>query len=96
MARTEHADLAVRDLPGQTGVLTSDPAGGFALLEKACLIDHQDRIVIRQMLDDVIAHDVAQRVGVPSAATQDRLLPPAAGFAFVLAGFVQACTCRIR
>ena len=35
---------------------------GFAVLEKACLIDHQDRIVNRQLLDDVIVRDLAKRV----------------------------------
>ncbi len=42
----------------------------FALLEKACFINHQDSIVIAQMLDDVISDDVAQSVGIPSSATQ--------------------------
>jgi hypothetical protein len=33
-----------------------------ALLEKARLVDHQHSIVIRQMLDDIVAHDIAQRI----------------------------------
>jgi hypothetical protein len=53
----------------------------LALLEKAGLVDHQHRIVIRQMLDDIIAYDIAQGIGVPIPATQDRLLPPWAGIA---------------
>jgi len=48
----------------------------LALLEKAGLVDHEDRIVIRQMLDDIIADDIAQGIRIPIPATQDRLLPP--------------------
>jgi hypothetical protein len=33
------------------------------------------------MLDDVIAHQVTQRIGVPPIPTQKRLLPPRAGVA---------------
>ena len=62
----EHADLAVRDLARRTGVLTRHSARRLALLEKAGLVDHQHRIVIRQMLDDIVAHDVAQRIGIPT------------------------------
>src|SRR6202011_5101479 len=47
-----------------------------ALLEKTGLVDHQHRIVIRQMLDDIIADDIAQGIRIPIPATQDRLLPP--------------------
>src|ERR1700682_6740340 len=50
----EDADLAVRDLAGGTSVLPRHPARRLALLEKAGLVDHEDRIVIRQMLDDII------------------------------------------
>ena len=48
----------------------------LALLEKAGLVNHEDRIVIRQMLDDIIAHDIAQAISIPIPATKDRLLPP--------------------
>src|SRR6266540_1272183 len=33
------------------------------------------------MLDDIIAHDIAQGIGVPIPTTQNRLLPPRAGIA---------------
>jgi hypothetical protein len=36
----------------------------FALFEKAGLVDHQHCIVIRQMLDDIVAHDIAQGTSV--------------------------------
>src|SRR5580658_4682953 len=49
---SEDANLAVRDLACGTSVLPRHSARRFALLEKAGLIDHEDRIVIRQMLDD--------------------------------------------
>src|SRR5476649_1936452 len=77
----EDADLAVRDLASGTSVLPRHSAGGLALLEKAGLVDHQHRIVIGQMLDDIVAYDIAQAIGIPIPATQDRLLPPWAGIA---------------
>src|SRR5450432_1304444 len=77
----EDADLAVRDLAGGTSVLPRHSAGGLALLEKAGLVDHQHRIVIGQMLNDIVAYDVAQAIGIPIPATQDRLLPPRTGIA---------------
>src|SRR5450631_1759942 len=70
------ADLAVRDLARGTRVLPPHSARGLALLEKAGLVDHQDRVVIGQMLDDIIADDIAQSTSIPVTATQDRLLPP--------------------
>src|SRR4029077_19015914 len=48
---------------------------------KTGLVDHQDRIVIRQMLDDIIAYDIAQGISIPVPATQHRLLTPRAGIA---------------
>src|SRR5450631_758393 len=77
----EDADLAVRDLARRTRILPRHPAGGLALLEKAGLVDHQHRIVIRQMLNDIIADDIAQTISIPIPATQDRLLPPRTGIA---------------
>src|SRR5258707_3427783 len=73
---SEDADLAVRDLACRTSVLTRHAARRFALLEKAGLIDHEDRVIVRQMLDDIIADDIAQGIRIPISATQDRLLTP--------------------
>jgi hypothetical protein len=78
---SEDADLAVRDLACGTSVLPRHSARRLALLEKAGLVDHEDRVVIRQMFDDIIANDIAQAVSIPIPATQDRLLPPRAGIA---------------
>ena len=78
---SEDSDLAVRDLARGTRVLPPHSARGLALLEKAGLVDHQDRIVIRQMLDDIIADDIAQSIGITIPPTQDRLLPPRARIA---------------
>ena len=84
---SEDADLAVRDLACGTRVLPRHSARRLALLEKAGLVDHEDRVVIRQMLDDIIADDIAQShqhpnpcdPGSPVAAMgQDRQLPPRA------------------
>jgi hypothetical protein len=77
----EDPDLAVRDLARGTSVLPRNSARRLALFEKAGLVDHQHRIVIRQMLNDIVAHDIAQRISIPIPATQDRLLPPGASIA---------------
>ncbi len=78
---SEDSDLTVRDLARGTRVLPCHSARRLALFEKAGLVDHQDRIVIRQMLDDIIADDIAQSIGIPIPPTQDRLLPPRARIA---------------
>jgi hypothetical protein len=66
----EHPDLAVGDLARRAGVLPPNAAGGLALLEEAGLINDQHRILGREMLDHVVPHDVAQRIGLPAAADQ--------------------------
>src|ERR1019366_8854402 len=81
---SEDADLAVRDLARGTCVLPRHSARRLALLEKAGLVDHEDRILIRQMLDDIVADDIAQSIRIPISATQDRLLPPWTGIASCL------------
>src|SRR6195256_1213003 len=78
---SEDSDLAVRDLARGTSVLPRHSARRLALLEKAGPVNHEDRIVTRQMLDDIITYDIAQGISIPSHATQDRLLPPWAGIA---------------
>src|SRR5260370_27067468 len=78
---SEDADLAVRDLPCRTGVFPRHSALRFALFEKTGIVDHQHRIVIRQMIDDIVVHDIAQGISVPVSTTQNRLLPPWAGIA---------------
>src|SRR3982075_103418 len=79
---SEDSDLAVRDLAGGTSILPRHSARRLALLEKAGLVDHEDRIVIRQMLDDIIADDIAQAISIPIPATQDRQPPPRASNRF--------------
>lgn len=68
----EHANLAIGDLTGRPGILPSHPARCRALLEKTGLVDHQHRVGIPQMLDDMIA----QRIGVPMPASKQGLLSP--------------------
>jgi len=77
----KNTDLAVGDLAGRPCILAIDAARGLALLEKTCLIDHQHGIVVGQVLDHIIAHDIPQRVSVPTAAPQDGLLAPGARIA---------------
>src|SRR5450755_3157262 len=78
---SEHPNLTVGDLTCRTSVLPGHSARCLALLEKAGFVDHQHRIVIRQMLDDIIAYDIAQAISIPIHAPQDRLLSPWAGIA---------------
>src|SRR6195256_4326350 len=66
---SEDADLAVRNLACRPGVLPRHAARRLALLEKAGLVDDENRIVVRQMLDDIVANDIAQSIRVPIAAT---------------------------
>src|ERR1022692_1304332 len=73
---SEDADLAVGDLACGTCVLPRHPARRVALLEKAGLVNHEHRIVIRQVLNDIVPYDVAQGISIPVPAAQDRLLPP--------------------
>ena len=75
----EHADLAVGDLARRTRVLARDPARRLALLQKASFIDDQNRVLVGQSFQRVLAHDVAQGIGVPPPAPQNRLLAPRAG-----------------
>ncbi len=69
-------DLAVGDLAGRARVLARHAAGGLALLEKAGLVQNQHGILVGQALDHVVAHHIAERVGLPATAAEDRLLPP--------------------
>src|SRR3954447_9320008 len=57
----------------------SHPAGRLALLQEPCLVHHQDGIRFGKRLDHVRTHNIAQRVGIPAAPPQDRLLPPGTG-----------------
>ena len=54
---------------------------GLPLLEKACFIDDQNRIIGRQVLDDIIPHKVTQRIRIPTATAQQGLLTPGARIA---------------
>src|SRR5208337_4435553 len=77
----EDADLAVGDLARRTRILPRDAAGRLALLQEPRLVDDENSVVVGQRFERVIAHDVAQRVSVPLAATQNGLLPPRTGIA---------------
>ena len=75
----EHPNLAIGDLARRPRVLARNPARRLALLQKAGLVDDKDRLRVGERFQRVLAHDVAQRIRVPPAAAQDRLLPPRAG-----------------
>ena len=70
----EDADLAVGKLPAEP-VYSRHSARRFALFEKAGLVDHQHCVVVRQMLDDLVADD-RQGTRLPIPTPQNRLLPP--------------------
>src|SRR3954454_6594284 len=72
----EHADLTVGDLAGRARVLAPHPAGGPPLLEKAGLVYDQHRTRIGQGLKGIVAHQIAQRLGVPLSPAEQRLLAP--------------------
>src|SRR3954469_24668469 len=69
----ENADLAVLDAPRRAGVLAVDAGRLGALLEKARLIQHQDRVVITQVLDHIGPQIIAERIGVPVNAREELL-----------------------
>ena len=71
--------------------MAADAAGGAALLEETCLVDHQDRIDVSKMLHDMLAHDVAQRVGIPLSTAKQRLLSPGA----IIAGRLRTHPARL-
>src|SRR5215217_1914838 len=75
----KHADLAVGDLARRAGVLPSHAAGRLALLQKTGLVNDQNGVIRRQVFERVLAHNIAQRIGIPAAPPQDRLLPPGTG-----------------
>src|SRR5215212_5820315 len=67
------ADLAVLDAPRRAGGLALDPGRLGTLLEKASLIQHQDRVVVTQMLDHIGAQIIAERISVPVNAREELL-----------------------
>ena len=67
-------DLAIGDLPRRSRILAPHATGGFALLQKAGLVNNKHCIIIGQRFQRVIPDDVAQIIGVPAPATQDCLL----------------------
>src|SRR3979409_745545 len=73
---SEDSDLTVRDLTRRTSVLPRHSARCLALLETAGLVEREQRIVIRQVLNDIVPDDVAQGISVPIPTTQNCLLPP--------------------
>src|SRR5438046_5745844 len=81
MAVTRHVgskntDLTVRNFARRTSILPRYSARCLALLEKAGLIDHQHRVLVGKMLSDIVAHHIAQSIGIPPVTAQIRLLPP--------------------
>src|SRR6185503_11185046 len=72
----EYPDLTIGDLAGRARVLAANPARGLALLEKARLVDDQHGILLSQGLERIVTHKIAQRIGLPPAPIEERLLAP--------------------
>jgi site-specific DNA recombinase len=79
-----HGDLGILDPAGGAGVLALDPDGGGALLQVAGLVDDQHCLVLAQVLGDIVAHVIADRVVVPHRSGEQVLHPVRAGVAGVL------------
>ncbi len=75
----EYTDLTVRYLASRTCILTGNTTRCLALLEEACFVDDQDRIIRCEVFYDILSYDVAQLIRIPTPATQNGLLPPRAG-----------------
>jgi hypothetical protein len=57
-------------------MMPSNAARRLALLEEAVFVDDQHGIALGQRLKHIVAHNIAQRVGIPVAAAQHCLLAP--------------------
>src|SRR5438034_2888367 len=85
---SKNTDLTVRNFARRTSILPRYSARCLALLEKAGLIDHQHRVLVGKMLSDIVAHHIAQSIGIPpvtapaAAMAQDRPPPPPASIRF--------------
>jgi len=61
----EHRDLAVVHPPRGARILALHAGTGSALFKVCCLVDHQDRTRAAQVLDDIAAQVITDRIGVP-------------------------------
>jgi hypothetical protein len=77
----EHADLAVLDAPRRAAVLARHAGRLHALLQKPGLVDDQHRILSGQMLDGVVAAEVARGILVPLHMREHPLRAPWPGIA---------------
>jgi hypothetical protein len=82
--RQVDGDLGVVDLAGGAGVLALYPDRAGALLEVPGLVDHQHRTLLTEVLDQVVAHVVADPVVVPDRPGQQVLQAVGGGLAGVL------------
>jgi hypothetical protein len=68
-------------LPAEPVYCRAAPHDALPCLRKPVSSINQHRIVVRQMLDHIVAYNIAQVISIPIPAVQDRLLPPRAGIA---------------
>jgi hypothetical protein len=82
--RQEDADLGVLDPAGRAAVLPRHPDRVPALLQEPGLVDDQHAVRGPEVLDDVVAAQVAGRVLVPQHVAEHPLRPPGPGVADLL------------
>jgi hypothetical protein len=69
----KHADLTVVHRARRPAVLASDASRVAALFQKAGFVEHQDRLRIPQMLQNIAAQLIADGLGVPQRPAQQVL-----------------------
>ena len=77
-------DLGVLNAAGGAGVLALHPCCSGALLQIAGLVNHQHRGGVAEVLDEVGAHVIADRVLIPHRPREQVLHPIRAGIPGVL------------
>jgi hypothetical protein len=70
-----YSDLGVLDPSGGAGVLVLRPHRLDALLQIAGLVNHQHRPWVAQVLDDVGAHRITDRVVIPHCPPSRYCIP---------------------
>jgi len=91
----EDPDLAVLDATGGAGLLALHPGRLVALLEEPGLIDHQHATRVAQVLHDVVAHLIAQPIGIPAGGGEQPLHPIRAGLPSMLSQLPAVLACHI-
>jgi len=79
----KHPDLTIFELARRSAILFRHSCRFLAAFTKARFVDHQDRLGITQLLQDVGTQIVAHQIGVPGCAVQQPLHTVRSGFSGV-------------